>query len=61
MIFMLVVESLTQILLKVQELGEIVGLKVSSLGSRVLILQFTDDTLVLIGGSVIEEKRLEIY
>lgn len=52
-------DALTQILLKVQKLGEIGGLKVSCLGSRVLNLQFTDATFVLTGGSIMEEKKVK--
>lgn len=57
MVFVLVAEVLTLMMLKVQEAGLLEGFKVSEAGVGIPILQFADDTLLLTNGGM-DEARL---
>lgn len=57
MIFILIVEVLTQMFLKAQSFVVIIGFKVSTNRGGFPIPQFVDDTLILVDGSLKKEKK----
>lgn len=59
LIFILAVEVLTKMFLKVQEEGLIRSFKVSINGGGFPIIQFADGTLLLVGGEVQEAKAVK--
>lgn len=56
MVFVLAIEILTQMFLKVEEGEFFNGFQVSELSDRFPILQFADDTLLMLGGSLKKAK-----
>lgn len=56
MIFILAIEVLTSLFSKAQQIGIISGFKAKAGGIGIPILQYVDDTLVLIDGNFKESK-----
>lgn len=56
MIFILAAEILTMMFLKEQDVGIISGFKVSAVGSGMPILQFADDTLILVNDDILQAR-----
>lgn len=58
MIFVLALEALTQLFLKAQDLDNVSGFKVTNSSGGIPILQFANDTLLLVGGSMMEAQKV---